>query len=642
MKISASVNVMVVVLIVSALMGGFLVRRSVMELTNDGRIVNFAGKIRGGTQRLIKLELVKNHVESDKLISSTEKIIAGIINGDSSLGIPKVDNELFITGMKKVDSEWKKLRQTITESRANPALVDQLVKESEVIFKLADDTTAVAETLSSRHVNQVRDVMVLTLIFNMLVFATVWFLSRRKVLHPIKQLSEQVKKITDKDLRIIIQHKSNDEIGHLADAMNSLIDFFNEIINNTIASINNVVNTMDIVRTKTDKTSEGVKDQLSQTMQIATASTEMSQTITDIATNAAMAAGTSSNSMTIAEKGKDIAFGAINTVSVVHATTSELATLIGTLSTRVNEIGDILGVINDIADQTNLLALNAAIEAARAGEQGRGFAVVADEVRKLAERTKVATTEISSKINAVQSESDRTTKSMENAAIEVSKTTELMNQVGEVLNDIVNSTGEVRDQITTIATAIDEQACTTDDVVQNVEKTSNIAQEMERESVEVMKEVNQMIASAEELRKTTTGFKTRGAELLVLDLAMTDHRLWVNRILFCIKGGEHIDANTLLDHTMCRLGKWYYSDGKDLCGQMHCYGSMEHPHKKLHALGKEIVTVYNSGNSQRAHEMFVELENLSKVIIAALKETKQSLSGHLVAGGHSMVKAIAN
>ncbi|WP_444550854.1 CZB domain-containing protein [Candidatus Magnetomonas plexicatena] len=165
---------------------------------------------------------------------------------------------------------------------------------------------------------------------------------------------------------------------------------------------------------------------------------------------------------------------------------------------------------------------------------------------------------------------------------------------------------------------------------------------MERESVEIMKEVNKMIASAEELRKSTTGFKTRNSELLILDLAMTDHRLWVNRISFCIKGGEHIDPNTLLDHTMCRLGKWYYSDGKELCGQMHCFGNMEQPHKKLHALGKEIVSVYNSGNSIRAHQMFVELENLSKSIIAALQETKQNLSTHLATGGHCATKAIAH
>jgi methyl-accepting chemotaxis protein len=231
---------------------------------------------------------------------------------------------------------------------------------------------------------------------------------------------------------------------------------------------------------------------------------------------------------------------------------------------------------------------------------------------------------------------------MKNASVEVSKTTELMNQVGDVLNEIVTATSEVRDQITTIATAIDEQACTTDDVVQNVEKTSNIAQEMERESIEIMKEVNKMIASAEDLRKTTTGFKTKGNELLILDLAMTDHRLWVNRISFCIKGGEHIDPGTLSDHTMCRLGKWYYSEGRDLCGQMHSFNNMEHPHKRLHALGREIVSVYNSGNTQRAKDMYVELEGISKGIIAALKETKENLSGRRADGGHSGVKAIGH
>jgi methyl-accepting chemotaxis protein len=616
-------------------------------MMDDGRIVNLSGRVGGTAQRLVKFELTKNREEADKSIEAAEKIINGILNGDPSLEIRKADDELFITEMRRVESGWKKLRQTITDSRANPAGAGQLVKESEDFFKLTEEASRAAARLSRRNVKAVCSTLLLSLIFNILVLAAVWYLTRRKILDPLKKLSGQVEKIIDKDLRIAIAYKGNNEIGHLADDMNRLIDFFNEVINHTIMSINNVVNTMDIVRTKTDKTSDGAKDQLSQTMQIATAATQISQTITDIAANAAQAAETSLNSMAIAEKGKDIARGAIETVGVVHATTAELAALIGKLNHRINEIGDILGVINDIADQTNLLALNAAIEAARAGEQGRGFAVVADEVRKLAEKTKVATTEISGKITAVESESQRTTRSMEIASGEVGKITGLMNQVGEVLNEIVKATSEVRDQITTIATAIDEQATTTDNVVQNVEKTSNIAQDMESESIEVMKEVNKMIASAEDLRKTTSGFKTKGNELLILDLAMTDHRLWVNRISFCIKGEEHIDPNTLADHTMCRLGKWYYSDGKALCGHMHSFNEMEQPHKRLHAMGKEIVALYNGdrfksvpGNEQRAREMFVELENLSKGIIAALKETRQNLSG--TSGRHSAGKAIAH
>nr|ADI87670.1 methyl-accepting chemotaxis sensory transducer [uncultured Nitrospirae bacterium MY2-1F] len=600
-----------------------------MAMMDDGKTVNFSGKIRGGSQRLIKFELIKKYGEADKLIDTIEKIIKAIINGDTSLGIQKATDELLISEMNKVELAWKNLRQTITDTRVNPSRGSQLIKESEDFFKLTEDATAAAAKLSANHVQNVNFILVLSVCFNIMVLALVWVLSRKKILNPIKHLSGRVTGIINKDLRLTIDCGRNDEICGLANDMNKLIDFFNDVIKNSITSINSVVNTMDIVREKTDRATEGAKEQLSQTMLMAAASTKMSQTITDIAGSASQAAETSFNSMKVADKGKAIAISAMDTVSVVNSTTSELAALIGTLNNRVNEIGDILSVINDIADQTNLLALNAAIEAARAGEQGRGFAVVADEVRKLAEKTKIATMEISDKITAVQSGSQVTAKSMGIASDEVGKTTELMGQVSDVLNEIAIAAVEVRDQIANIASAIEQQAATANEVAQNVEKTAVISQEMERESTEVMKEVNKMIVSAEEVRKTTSGFKTKDSDMLTLDLTMTDHRMWVNKILFCIKGGGYIDPKTLLDHTACRLGQWYYTDGKELCGHMSSFSAMELPHKRLHALGKEIVSVYNTGNEQRAKEMFEELEKLSKEVIAALKETKENLAGRL-------------
>ncbi|MBF0404778.1 methyl-accepting chemotaxis protein [Candidatus Magnetominusculus xianensis] len=627
------------VLIACALTSGFLVHKNLMAMMDDGKTVNFSGKIRGGSQRLIKFELIKKYEEADKLIDTIEKIIKGIINGDTSLGIQKATDELLISEMNKVELAWKNLRQTITDTRVNPSRGSQLIKESEDFFKLTEDATAAAAKLSANHVQNVNFILILSVCFNIMVLALVWVLSRKKILNPIKHLSGRVAGIINKDLRLTITCGRNDEICGLANDMNKLIDFFNDVIKNSITSINNVVNTMDIVREKTDRATDGAKEQLSQTMLMASASTKMSQTITDIAGSASQAAETSFNSMKVADKGKAIAISAMDTVSVVNSTTSELAALIGTLNNRVNEIGDILSVINDIADQTNLLALNAAIEAARAGEQGRGFAVVADEVRKLAEKTKIATMEISDKITAVQSGSQVTAKSMGIASDEVGKTTELMSQVSDVLNEIAIAAVEVRDQIANIASAIEEQAATANEVAQNVEKTAVISQEMERESTEVMKEVNKMIVSAEEVRKTTSGFKTKDSDMLILDLTMTDHRMWVNKILFCIKGGGSIDPKTLLDHTACRLGQWYYTDGKELCGHMSSFSAMELPHKRLHALGKEIVSVYNTGNEQRAKEMFEELEKLSKEVIAALKETKENLAGRL---GSNNPKALSH
>ncbi|MEW5745827.1 MAG: methyl-accepting chemotaxis protein [Nitrospirota bacterium] len=330
----------------------------------------------------------------------------------------------------------------------------------------------------------------------------------RSITRPLSDIVDKVEQVAAGNLRTSLDIRNSDEIGVLAQSVNKMIRSLNTVITAILNAANTVVTTVDALRLRADRTAEGSKEQSAQAAQIATAAEEMSQTITDIAKNASIASEMSGEAMTTAESGKGVADGAVATVNKVYTSTIELASMVEKLNNRAGEIGDIVTVITDIADQTNLLALNAAIEAARAGEQGRGFAVVADEVRKLAERTIKATAEISEKIHAVQAESSQTARSMSEASGDVTKATEYIRQVGGSLNHIVDSVQRVRDQITQIATAVDEQSAASEEVAHNIEKTSSVAKEMEQMSNEVMHSVADLLTIAEGLRKTVSGFVT--------------------------------------------------------------------------------------------------------------------------------------
>ena len=208
-----------------------------------------------------------------------------------------------------------------------------------------------------------------------------------------------------------------------------------------------------------------------------------------------------------AEAGKELVKDVMQRLQDIGERVQRANNTLSELNARSTEIRQAVTLINTIADQTNLLALNAAIEAARAGEQGRGFAVVADEVRKLAEKTIKATNDISGRIGAVQTDSERTAKSMIESSKGVSKAAGHIANLNNVLESIVESIQKVRDQITNIATAVDEQSAASDDVARNIERTSDIARNMETMSVDVMHEVDRLVTIAEGLKSATSGFR---------------------------------------------------------------------------------------------------------------------------------------
>jgi methyl-accepting chemotaxis protein len=203
----------------------------------------------------------------------------------------------------------------------------------------------------------------------------------------------------------------------------------------------------------------------------------MTKTILETTKNSSTAAEAAKKAGSIAKEGGSVVAETISGMNRIALVVKKSAETVHTLGKSSDQIGEIVQVIDDIADQTNLLALNAAIEAARAGEQGRGFAVVADEVRKLAERTTKATKEIASMIKQIQKDTNGAVSSMEEGTKEVEKGKHLADKAGESLNQIIKGAEQVVDIITQVAAASEEQSSTSEQISKSIEAISNVTQE---------------------------------------------------------------------------------------------------------------------------------------------------------------------
>ncbi|MBF0559155.1 MAG: methyl-accepting chemotaxis protein [Nitrospirae bacterium] len=357
-------------------------------------------------------------------------------------------------------------------------------------------------------INHMRNMYVLLSVLGVMAIAVMQTFLIGKLLKPLSLINENMEKIATGDLTSQIGSVSGDEIGMMGGGIDKMMQSFGNMINNIMTSVDKVVGITDSLLRSSAKTSLHAGEQTTQAEQIAVAAEEMSQTIGDIARNASLAADMSSAAMNAAEAGKSAMTKATEKVEQAYRSTANLASMANEMNAQAVEISSIITVIKDIAEQTNLLALNAAIEAARAGEQGRGFAVVADEVRKLAEKTKNAAGEISSKINHIQIEVEETSKAMTATSNEVTEATAIISQTGQSFDSICDSIQAAREQTIQIATAVEEQSVAAEEISRNIAKTSALTAEVKNLADEVTGEANDMVSTAEELMDATSGFRT--------------------------------------------------------------------------------------------------------------------------------------
>ena len=295
------------------------------------------------------------------------------------------------------------------------------------------------------------------------------------IVNAIKDITSRINDIVDGDGNLTqrIPIKRQDEIGELAEAFNLFVEQLQQMVISIIGQTKDVSQTVESLATKSATTINISHEQEQFVDTIVTAVNEMSAAVREVASNALHTATeiTKVNDQTV--EGKNILAQSVNHIQQLSESVKNAVTVIEKLSVNSANIASVLDVIRSIAEQTNLLALNAAIEAARAGEQGRGFAVVADEVRTLASRTETSTQDIQRMIEELQRGVNDAVKSIESGASLTTSTVTLASQTQDALDEILNSTSKVSEMSTQTATATEEQTHVTEEINRNLTELSD-------------------------------------------------------------------------------------------------------------------------------------------------------------------------
>jgi methyl-accepting chemotaxis protein len=336
-----------------------------------------------------------------------------------------------------------------------------------------------------------------------------YMLLKMLLVDKLQSISKVANAITNKDITPSCDMKSDDVIGVIIDSFNSMGVNLRQLIDELNQSSQTMTNSVGLMRDAASATNSQVTDQFTETERLATAISAMTENVNQVASNAEKAAESARLSKGEAEDGKQVVGATISSINSLADEVDAAATVIQNLEHETDNIGTVLDVIRGIAEQTNLLALNAAIEAARAGEQGRGFAVVADEVRTLARRTQNSTEEIQKMIQNLQSGSHEAVLVMERGKDMAHSSVAQANKAGNSLEEITKVVTVISDMNTQIASAADEQSELAREINESIGKIAEIANTSTSSSVKTAKVSQDLSGVADHIESLVSGYKTR-------------------------------------------------------------------------------------------------------------------------------------
>ncbi len=398
---------------------------------------------------------------------------------------PRIKNSLMILKNESVVITKQFIKVTLNDvmqpEKIKISSADYFSLGSKAInanFKLYDAVQPILINLLEERISSQQNELVIKIIISaaLLLFALYIFGGfQRSIMNSINSVKVAVTAMANGDLTTHVKLDTRDEMQLIAHDMNYMIDKMHGLVSQVVHTANEVVESSELSGVTSKDTSEGVNRQNQELELVATAMNQMSATVQEVAKNAASTAEATRNADKQANKGRSVVNQTIESINILSTEMQQAGTVIKQLEEDSDSIGTVLDVIRGIAEQTNLLALNAAIEAARAGEQGRGFAVVADEVRTLASRTQDSTQEIQTMIEKLQLGARNAVKVMDDGSEQTEKTVKQAAEAGATLESITEAVDHITSMNEQIASAAEQQSSVADEINRNVVTVRDIA-----------------------------------------------------------------------------------------------------------------------------------------------------------------------
>lgn len=409
-------------------------------------------------------------------VQHAERVLAAMKAGDTEAAINIIDNDLNI-------------------------LADEMTKLLLELGKINQDGTAGAAQSSAESYGSAHTLVIGSIVIALLITVALAITVTRSIVSPLQQAVTATETIASGNLTQQIRFEGKDEPAQLLSSLAMMQDNLRSTITQIGNSSTQLASAGEELSSVAEESSRNLQRQNDEIQQAASAVTEMSAAVDEVARNAVSTAEESNESSSLAHDGCNKVKLTVSALKSMSDEFDRTSALIGGLAEQSKDIGKVLDVIRAIAEQTNLLALNAAIEAARAGEAGRGFAVVADEVRALAHRTQVSTQEIEQMISKVQSGTSAAVDSMKGSVEQAGKTLTVAEQAGDALEQIYQKAGQIGERNLLIASASEEQAAVAREVDRNIVNISDL-------STQSAAGANQTSAATYELARLATDLNT--------------------------------------------------------------------------------------------------------------------------------------